>query len=119
MAGSQSRDIVARSEKDWNNLAQEMRIMAERGSKPLVIVAGVAPVFLASLVASIVAQTRGVPTPPTERPGEPGRGRQSGPGYPKFFDPNMPFDQRDLAGIWNPTAGGFGGGGRCRDCGDR
>jgi hypothetical protein len=31
----------------------------------------------------------------------------------------MPFQPRDLAGIWNPNGNGFGGGGRCRDCGDR
>jgi hypothetical protein len=100
-------------------LAQEIRIMAKRGSKPIVIVAGLALVLMASLVAGIAAQTRGVSAPPTERPGEPGRGRQSGPGYPKFFDQTMPFDPRDLAGVWTPNAGGFGGGGRCRDCGDR
>ena len=49
----------------------------------------------------------------------PGRGRAAGPGYPKFFDSNMPFQPRDLAGIWTPNGNGFGGGGRCRDCGDR
>src|SRR5215207_954411 len=48
-----------------------------------------------------------------------GRGRQAGPGYPKFFDPNTPFNARDIAGIWTPNGAGFGGGGRCRDCGDR
>ena len=32
-----------------------------------------------------------------------------------------PFDKRDLSGIWsrNGTPGGYGGGGTCRDCGDR
>ena len=49
----------------------------------------------------------------------PGRGRSAGPGYPKFFDSNLPFQPRDLAGIWTPNGNGFGGGGRCRDCGDR
>jgi hypothetical protein len=31
------------------------------------------------------------------------------------------FDKRDLSGIWtrNGTPGGYGGGGTCRDCGDR
>jgi hypothetical protein len=31
------------------------------------------------------------------------------------------FDRRDLAGVWsrNGTPGGYGGGGTCRDCGDR
>lgn len=52
-------------------------------------------------------------------PAAAGRGRAAGPGYPKFFDANMPFQPRDLAGIWTPNGNGFGGGGRCRDCGDR
>src|SRR5213075_2369299 len=47
-----------------------------------------------------------------------GRGR-GGPGYLKLFDSNMPFEPHDLAGIWTPNGNGFGGGGRCRDCGDR
>jgi hypothetical protein len=42
-----------------------------------------------------------------------------GPGYPQVYDPDRPFEARDLAGIWTPNAVGFGGGGRCRDCGDR
>ena len=42
-----------------------------------------------------------------------------GPGYLKLFDSNLPFDPHDLAGIWSPNGNGFGGGGRCRDCGDR
>jgi len=37
----------------------------------------------------------------------------------KLFDSNMPFDPHDLAGIWTPNGNGFGGGGRCRDCGER
>ena len=49
----------------------------------------------------------------------PGRGRAAGPGYLKLFDSNMPFEPHDLAGIWTPNGNGFGGGGRCRDCGDR
>jgi hypothetical protein len=44
---------------------------------------------------------------------------QSGPGYPKVYDPSMPFEPKDLGGIWTPNVVGFGGGGRCRDCGDR
>ena len=58
------------------------------------------------------------PAPGGQTPA-PGRGRQSGPGYLKLFDSTMPFDPHDLAGIWSPNGNGFGGGGRCRDCGDR
>jgi hypothetical protein len=34
---------------------------------------------------------------------------------------NKPFDKRDLSGLWsrNGSPGGYGGGGTCRDCGDR
>jgi len=34
---------------------------------------------------------------------------------------NKPFDKHDLSGIWtrNGTPAGYGGGGTCRDCGDR
>src|SRR5215813_12938086 len=34
---------------------------------------------------------------------------------------NKTYDKRDLSGIWtrNGTPGGYGGGGTCRDCGDR
>jgi hypothetical protein len=34
---------------------------------------------------------------------------------------NKAYDKRDLSGIWtrNGTPGGYGGGGTCRDCGDR
>jgi hypothetical protein len=34
---------------------------------------------------------------------------------------NKPYDKHDLSGIWtrNGTPGGYGGGGTCRDCGDR
>ena len=42
-----------------------------------------------------------------------------GPGYPKVYNSNLPFEPHDLAGIWTPNGAGFGGGGRCRDCGDR
>src|ERR1700674_1796953 len=46
-----------------------------------------------------------------------------GPGIPAH-DPandNKPYDKHDLSGIWtrNGTPGGYGGGGVCRDCGDR
>src|SRR5690242_19941958 len=69
------------------------------------------------LAASPRAQERGRGTPPPT-PAQ-GRGRAAGPGYLKLFDSNLPFDPHDLAGIWSPNANGFGGGGRCRDCGDR
>ena len=81
-------------------------------------------IALASLFALVSAadaesQARGAgPAPGAGAPAQ-GRGRAAGPGYPKFFDSNMPFDARDLAGIWTPNGNGFGGGGRCRDCGDR
>src|SRR5690348_13840554 len=65
-----------------------------------------------------VAQDRGRGAPPAA-PAPAGRGRAAGPGYLKLFDSNMPYDAHDLAGIWSPNANGFGGGGRCRDCGDR
>jgi hypothetical protein len=34
---------------------------------------------------------------------------------------NKPYDKHDISGIWtrNGTPGGYGGGGTCRDCGDR
>src|SRR5262245_36415176 len=57
------------------------------------------------------------PAPAGQAPA--GRGRAAGPGYLKLFDSNLPFDAHDLAGIWSPNGNGFGGGGRCRDCGDR
>src|SRR4026209_421473 len=49
----------------------------------------------------------------------PGGPPRTGPGYPQVYDPKMPFDAKEIAGIWTPNAVGFGGGGRCRDCGDR
>jgi len=64
------------------------------------------------------AQDRGRGAPPNAQ-APAGRGRAAGPGYLKLFDSDMPFDAHDLAGIWTPNANGFGGGGRCRDCGDR
>lgn len=83
-------------------------------------------VFVAAAVstATVHAQERGrgAGAGPPAAPAAgatPGRGRAAGPGYPKFFDSNTPFAPRDLAGIWTPNGAGFGGGGRCRDCGDR
>jgi hypothetical protein len=34
---------------------------------------------------------------------------------------NLPYDKHDISGIWsrNGTPSGYGGGGTCRDCGDR
>ena len=34
---------------------------------------------------------------------------------------NKPYDKHDLSGLWsrNGSPGGYGGGGTCRDCGDR
>ena len=76
-------------------------------------------IFLVVLVPGLPAQERGA-GPGAAPQGPPGRGgRQAGPGYPKFFDSSAPFSARDLAGIWSPNGAGFGGGGRCRDCGDR
>ena len=49
----------------------------------------------------------------------PGGPPRTGPGYPQVYDPKMPFDAKEIAGIWTPNGAGFGGGGRCRDCGDR
>ena len=64
------------------------------------------------------AAPAGGPAPAAGQPPA-GRGRAAGPGYLKLFDSNLPFDPHDLAGIWTPNGNGFGGGGRCRDCGDR
>ena len=51
-----------------------------------------------------------------------GAGRQGGPpadgGVPRL-PANTPFNARELGGIWSRNGGGFGGGGTCRDCGDR
>jgi hypothetical protein len=51
-------------------------------------------------------------------------GRGGGRGGITVHNPandNKPYDKHDLAGIWtrNGTPGGYGGGGTCRDCGDR
>ena len=68
--------------------------------------------FAATAAAMVLAAGTAAAQPP---PGPP----RSGPGYPQVYDPNMPFDPKEVAGIWTPNAVGFGGGGRCRDCGDR
>jgi hypothetical protein len=48
---------------------------------------------------------------------------QGGPGFTAHSpaNDNKPYDRHDLSGIWsrNGTPGGYGGGGACRDCGDR
>jgi hypothetical protein len=52
--------------------------------------------------------------------------RAQGPGERGILaaDPknaNKPYDKHDISGIWsrNGSPGGYGGGGTCRDCGDR
>ena len=73
-----------------------------------------------AIVVAAAAQDQGRGAGPGQAAGAPpARGRAAGPGYPKFFDSNTPFQPHDLAGIWTPNGNGFGGGGRCRDCGDR
>src|SRR5688500_2606728 len=80
-------------------------------------VIGLLLALLAAPAAFVDAQDRGRGAGPAgQAPPGPGRG---GPGYLKLFDSNAPFDPKDLAGIWSPNGNGFGGGGRCRDCGDR
>ncbi|HET9194162.1 MAG TPA: hypothetical protein VFO21_14865, partial [Vicinamibacterales bacterium] len=78
-----------------------------------------ASVFALVSAADVESQARGAGSAPGAGAPPQGRGRAAGPGYPKFFDSNTPFNARDLAGIWTPNGAGFGGGGRCRDCGDR
>src|ERR1044071_849800 len=68
---------------------------------------------LAAAAAALCSAAALAQPPPGLPPGPPG------PGYPKVYDPNMPFEAKDLAGIWTPNGAGYGGGGRCRDCGDR
>ena len=53
-----------------------------------------------------------------------GRGGGGGRGGILAHNPandNKPYDKHDLGGIWsrNGSPGGYGGGGTCRDCGDR
>lgn len=70
-------------------------------------------------VLTIGAQERGRGASPQGQQAPAGRGRAAGPGYLKLFDSNLPFEPRNIAGVWTPNGNGFGGGGRCRDCGDR
>lgn len=46
-------------------------------------------------------------------------GRAGGAAVPVPAPDTRPFNPRDLAGIWSRNGGGYGGGGTCRDCGDR
>ena len=50
-----------------------------------------------------------------------GQGGQRGIPAADPQNANKAYDKHDLAGIWsrNSTPGGYGGGGTCRDCGDR
>ena len=50
-----------------------------------------------------------------------GQGGQRGIPAADPKNANKTYDKHDLAGIWtrNSTPGGYGGGGTCRDCGDR
>src|SRR4051812_29570893 len=96
--------------------ASECRVMLAPTLR--VPVALLALAVVVTLTAVGLAQERGQSAPPAGQ-APAGRGRAGGPGYLKLFDSNMPFDAHDLAGIWSPNANGFGGGGRCRDCGDR
>src|SRR5262249_1942426 len=50
-----------------------------------------------------------------------GQGGQRGIPAADPQNANKPYDRHDIAGIWtrNGTPGGYGGGGTCRDCGDR
>jgi hypothetical protein len=50
-----------------------------------------------------------------------GQGGQRGFTAADAKNANKPYDKHDLAGLWsrNSTPGGYGGGGTCRDCGDR
>ena len=75
-----------------------------------------------ALSATLFAQGRGsAPAGPAQGRGG---GAPAGRGGILAADPanaNKPYDKHDLAGIWsrNGTPGGYGGGGTCRDCGDR
>ena len=86
-------------------------------TKRLTPLIALAMVALFTTVSHAQDRGRGAAAPAGQAPA--GRGRAAGPGYLKLFDSNMPFDPHDLAGIWSPNGNGFGGGGRCRDCGDR
>src|SRR5215468_7144176 len=51
----------------------------------------------------------------------PGPGGRGGNTAHNPANDNKAYDKHDLSGIWtrNGTPGGYGGGGTCRDCGDR
>ncbi|HUO65980.1 MAG TPA: hypothetical protein VMV37_00500, partial [Gammaproteobacteria bacterium] len=72
--------------------------------------AGAGRVSLLALAVLLAAGAVAQPAPDAAR---------AGPGYPKVYDSNKPFEPKDIAGIWTPNGAGYGGGGRCRDCGDR
>jgi len=69
-------------------------------------------------VFGVVAGFLLIGTPVARAQGGPGE-RGITAGDPK--NANKPYDKRDISGIWtrNGTPGGYGGGGTCRDCGDR
>ena len=71
------------------------------------------PIHIVAAIALAAVAARGVLAQPA--PGAP----RPGPGYPKIYDSSLPFEPKDIAGIWTPNGAGYGGGGRCRDCGDR
>ena len=101
-----------------NDLPTCVRRRKVDGVSPTAVV--LATVIFVAFAVPSSGQDRGRGEGPGNGAGAPpGRGRAAGPGYPKFFDSNLPFQPRDLAGIWTPNGNGFGGGGRCRDCGDR
>src|ERR1700674_4117272 len=53
--------------------------------------------------------------------GGPGPGGRGGILAHNPANDNKPYEKHDLSGIWsrNGSPGGYGGGGTCRDCGDR
>jgi hypothetical protein len=104
-----------------NDLPPRLKGFHSRPVRRLVAVLIAAAVW-STAAAQAQERGRGAGAGPPAAPAggaPPGRGRAAGPGYPKFFDSNTPFNPRDIAGIWTPNGAGFGGGGRCRDCGDR
>ena len=80
---------------------------------------GAAVLAVVLATSALMAQGRAGGPGNATPPGPGGPGGRGGPGYPRVYDPNMPFNPKELAGIWTPNGAGFGGGGRCRDCGDR
>jgi hypothetical protein len=73
-------------------------------------------VFL-GLLGSTTLRAQGTPASGAGR----GRGGRGGIMAHNPANDNKTYDKRDLSGIWsrNGTPGGYGGGGTCRDCGDR